>query len=125
MKKDIKEITKKLNLARIEAGNRVFKNHFEFKDYLKNFGLKVGNDLLANMLYATVCKDGKFLSFPIYMGKVESIYNIVAAKTREYYQQNKMKKANKLEKEMIDAIIDLLKSKGYKVLKPVTEYKEI
>lgn len=123
MKTDIFEVTRKLNLARMEAGKRVFKNHFEFKSYLKKYGLKVGCDLLASTLYATACKNGQFLPYPIYVEKVKTVYEKVANKSKQYYEKSKNNKADKAEEEMLEATIELLKSKGYKIFKPI--YEEI
>ena len=120
MKKvNIKDVTEKLNNARTAAGNRVFKNNLEFITYLESFGIKSRNSNLRQKFYNLLI-DGRFPEYPIYINKVENIYNELRKLRRTYSNSVKVVSEKEIEKA-----ITLLKNSGYKVMKPVVEYKEI
>lgn len=120
MKKvNIKEITEKLNKARIEAGNRVFKNNLELSNYLESFGIKSKNSNLRQKFYKLLI-NGRFPEYPIYIDKVENIYSELREIRRSYNNSVKVVSENEVEKA-----ITLLKALGYKIMKPVIGYKEI
>lgn len=126
MKKvDIKEITKNLNTARMVAGNHQFKTRKEFQDFLKCYDVKVGNYVLLSKLYSAMCKDGKLLPNPIHIDKVKAIYEYVRTYKNKHIKKEENQPEKKEEKDLITIAIELLKKNGYKVLKPVTEYKEV
>jgi hypothetical protein len=67
----------------------------------------------------------------IYTIRVKSDPREIAAKIRLFVNEHKSIKARMKQTEMplnapsIEAAVELLKSKGYKILAPVTEFKEI
>lgn len=106
-KRNIEEITTQLNKARIAAGNRIFTNKEELQEYLEQFGIKTKwNGLIYK--YFKLLVNGKFPSQPIYIDRVKALYALKSSKEMD-----------------INEAISLLKKYGYKILEPVTEFREI
>lgn len=111
---NIKEITENLNLARQNAGNRQFKSLKEFRDYLKDYKIPSNNNFVCK-LYGLL-KDRRFTESPIYIDRVQLIYNEIREQRKKYISNKVL---------TVKSAIQLLKSKGYKILEPIVEYKEV
>lgn len=108
-KRNYKEITSNLNKARLQAGNREFRTVKEFQEYLESFDIKLKSPGLASRLKKLLVEN-RFPEYPIYIDKVISIYD-------DLFKPEPT--------DPVQAAIKLLKQHGYKVLAPVTQYKEI
>lgn len=145
MKKTIidTEFAKKFNSIRMKyCGQKLPKEKFKsiFKEELN---LKIDSVWISQFIKFEVIekikqnkKRGYVFSYkPVFIEKLKNIYSEVN-KIRNYYNRNQImkKKAPKIESSIVEEVqiidpieeaIKLLKNNGYKVYKPIIEFKEI
>lgn len=125
------ELCKKFNTVCNTYANRKFRRN-ELVELFKNeFGITVDPVWLSKLIqHSVIISEGptnnKYYFFgkgPILIKKLQNIHQEVI-NTWAYYNRNNPK-SNKSSMMTIEEAIKLLKENGYKVYKPITEFKEV
>ena len=117
----IDELTKKLNQIRLEFGDSKIANYKEFLKLLSKWEVPYNNVYVSAELYKLL-ENKRFPKTPFYINRISCAYETGMEKFR-----NSNKEVQKQNNKGVQEAIALLKSKGYRILKPIitTEYKEI
>lgn len=134
MKEKIKSLNQIKSILILEGP---FKKEL-FCKLLKESGFKMVNELFCEFVKRGIIikqKKGYIYTFadekPIYIGVLESAIKKVraqkAAEVRTYYNSKKQSVTQEAPKAQltVEEAVNFLKSLGYKILKPITQYEEL
>ena len=136
MKKDYQELAKQINTLLIteKYNHKVFKRK-QIVELLRKASLRTNQAFVTKFIHKFMKPldtkgDWVFQNEkPIYYMDIKALYEYTSNLNRVYLRNYKEKHKQPIVKEStvddIQAAIDLLKSKGYKIYKPTTEYVEI
>lgn len=135
-----KEISEKFNSLRVEFGNTTF-NRKDLSFYLAESGIPSNKDFITAYVGhgAIICLKRncyQFTSEPVYWNILKTAIEEVRNYHNNFQRKNKKEKKDNNEKELVvlkspkpvlteETAIAFLKNKGYKILKPVTEFQEV